>query len=91
MLAAVGAYGPPCDPRLTPPFSSRSVAGVDVSWLLESDRSAVAVIARDRAAEVWRAIELAGRPFGISCVGQEAAGRYALLERARDRSAVRTV
>ena len=30
-----------------------------------------------RAADVWRAIELAGRPFGISCVGQEAAGRYA--------------
>ena len=88
VLAAVGAYGPSGDPRLAAPFSSRPVAGVDVSWLLESDRSAVAVVARERATDVWRAIELAGRRFGISCVGQEAAGRYALLERARRRSAV---
>ena len=89
VLAAVGAYGPSGDPRLAAPFSSRSVAGVGVSWLLESDRSAVAVVEQGRAADVWRAIELAGRPFGISCVGQEAAGRYALLERARGRSAAR--
>ena len=85
VLAAIGAYGPSGDPRLAAPFGSRPVAGVGASWLLESDRCAVAVVARDRAAEVWRAIELAGRSFGISCVGQEAAGRYALLERARGR------
>ena len=85
VLAAIGAYGPSGDPRLAAPFGSRPVAGVDVSWLLESDRCAVAVVARDLAAKVWRAIELAGRSFGISCVGQEAAGRYALLERARGR------
>jgi glycine cleavage system aminomethyltransferase T len=91
VLAAVGAYGPSGDPRLAAPFSSRPVAGVDVSWLLESDRSALAVAARDHAAEVWRAIELAGRPFGISCIGQEAAGRYALLERARGRCIARSV
>lgn len=89
VLAAVGAYGPSGDPRLAPPFGSRTVAGVEVSWLLESDRSAVAVVARDRAADVWRALEQAGRPFGISCVGQEAAGRYALVERVRGRSAAR--
>ena len=34
-------------------------------------------------ATAWRAIEQAGRPFGISCVGIEAARRYALLERGR--------
>ena len=36
---------------------------------------------RERAGEAWLAIERAGRPFGISCVGHEAASRYALLER----------
>ena len=45
------------------------------------------LVDRERAGEVWRAIEHAGRPFGLSCVGQEAAGRYALLERTRSRAA----
>jgi glycine cleavage system aminomethyltransferase T len=87
VLAALGAYGAAGDPRLATPFCTASVAGADVSWLLESDRSAIALVASDCAADVWHAIEAAGRPFGISCVGQEAAGRYALLERARSRTA----
>jgi hypothetical protein len=86
VLRALGAYGAAGDPRLAAPFGSGAVAGVDVSWLLESDHSAIALVPRSRAADVWRAIEIAGRPFGISCVGQEAAGRYALLERARRRA-----
>ena len=63
------------------PFSAGSVKGVAGSWLLESDRRALAVVARADAACLWRALEDAGRPFGISCVGYEAARRYALLER----------
>jgi glycine cleavage system aminomethyltransferase T len=87
VLRALGVYGAAGDPRLVTPFGPGTVAGVEVSWLLESDRSAIALVPRARAADVWRAIEVAGRPFGISCVGQEAAGRYALLERARGRAA----
>jgi glycine cleavage system aminomethyltransferase T len=90
VLAAIGVYGPSGDPRLAPPFGSCPVAGVDVAWLLKSDRSALAVTACERAADVWRAIELAGRPFGISCVGREAAGRYVVLEHARERAATRS-
>jgi hypothetical protein len=30
---------------------------------------------------MWLAIERVGRPFGLSCVGHEAASRYALMER----------
>jgi glycine cleavage system aminomethyltransferase T len=85
VLRALGVYGAAGDPRLVTPFGPGTVSGLDVSWLLESDRSAVALVPRDRAADAWRAIEAAGRPFGISCVGREAAGRYALLERARGR------
>jgi hypothetical protein len=41
----------------------------------------VVLVDRERAGEAWLAIERAGRPFGISCVGDEAACRYALMER----------
>jgi glycine cleavage system aminomethyltransferase T len=85
VLRALGAYGAAGDPRLVAPFQASSAAGAAVWWLLESDHSATALVSPDCAAQVWRAIETAGRPFGISCVGQEAAGRYALLERARNR------
>lgn len=81
LLRALGAYGEAGDPRLIAPFSAGTVKGVDVMWLLESDRRALAVVARADAARLWRALEDAGRPFGISCVGYEAARRYALLER----------
>ena len=56
-------------------------------WLLESDRSALMLVDRAKAGDAWRAIESAGRPFGLSCVGQEASRRYAVLERSRSRAA----
>jgi glycine cleavage system aminomethyltransferase T len=87
VLGALGVYGTGGDPRAVAPFGRGAIAGSEVWWLLESDRSAVLLVDRARAGEVWRAIEGTGRPFGLSCVGQEAAGRYALLERSRSRAA----
>jgi len=81
LLRGLCAYGESGDPRTAAPFSAGVVRGVDVMWLLESDREALALVARSQAAELWRMLEDAGRPFGISCVGHEAARRYALLER----------
>ena len=81
LLRALGAYGEAGDPRVAAPFGAGTVEGVDVMWLLESDRKALALVTRADAADLWRALEDAGRPFGISCVGHEAARRYALLER----------
>jgi hypothetical protein len=83
VLGTLGVYGPSGDSRAVPPFTERKLDGIDTHWLLESGRRALALIPRERAGEWWRAIELAGRPFGISCVGSEAASRYALLERGR--------
>jgi glycine cleavage system aminomethyltransferase T len=83
VLGALAAFGPSGDPRRAAPFSSGAIAGVKVDWLLESDHSALALVARAHAGTAWRAIEEAGRRFGISCVGAEAASRYALLERSR--------
>jgi glycine cleavage system aminomethyltransferase T len=87
VLRALGVYGGAGDPRAAAPFGRGAIAGTDAWWLLESDRSALLLVDRERAGEVWRAIEHAGRPFGLSCIGQEAAGRYSLLERTRSRAA----
>ena len=83
ILRALGAFGESGDPRAVAPFAHGSVDGIPAWWLLQSDRRALALVPRERAGEAWLAIERAGRPFGISCVGQEAACRYALLERTR--------
>jgi glycine cleavage system aminomethyltransferase T len=83
VLRALGAYGESGDPRAVAPFSHGQVGGIPVSWLLQSDRRALALVPRENAGDAWLAFERAGRAFGISCVGQEAAARYALLERTR--------
>jgi glycine cleavage system aminomethyltransferase T len=86
LLRALGVYGSRGDPRRVAPFGRGTIAGSEVWWLLESDRSAIMLAPSEQAGRVWRAIESAGRPFGLSCVGQEAAGRYALLERTHSRA-----
>lgn len=83
VLAAVGAYGPGGDPRLAAPFARGTVAGVEVTWLLESEHQALALAAHDDACAVWKALECAGHEFGVSCVGDDAIRRYALLEHGR--------
>lgn len=83
VLNALGAFGASGDPRAVPPFARGSLDGIEAWWLLQSDRRAMTLVPRERAGEAWLAIERAGRAFGISCVGHEAACRYALLERAR--------
>jgi glycine cleavage system aminomethyltransferase T len=81
VLAALGVYGEAGDPRRVPPFTTAHLSGLELSWLLESDQRALALAPRQHAGALWRVIEEAGRPFGLSCVGQEAASRYRLLER----------
>ena len=83
VLRALGAYGEAGDPRGVAPFTHGLLAGAPTSWLLQSDRQALALVPREHAGEAWLSIERAGRPFGISCVGYDAACRYALLERTR--------
>ena len=83
VLRALGAFGESGDPRAVAPFAHGSIADIPASWLLQSDCRALALVPSARAGEAWLAIERAGRPFGISCVGHDAACRYALLERTR--------
>ena len=81
VLNALGIYGSSGDPSCVPPFTAHPVGAVPAMWLLQSVQHALALVAGDRAGEVWLAIEQIGQPFGLSCVGHEAASRYALLER----------
>jgi glycine cleavage system aminomethyltransferase T len=81
VLAALGVYGPSGDPRHTAPLSVGSAGEAAALWLLESDHRAVAVVSREQAGVAWQAIEQAGQASGICCVGQDAAARYALLDR----------
>ncbi len=83
VLRALGAFGESGDPRTVAPFTHGQVGDVPASWLLQSDRRALALVPSGRAGEAWLAVERAGLPFGISCVGHDAACRYALLERTR--------
>jgi hypothetical protein len=82
LLAELGVYGESGDPRDVPPLRAHTTAGAEVLWLLESDDKALAVVATADAPAVWHAIERAGRPHGLCCVGQEALARYALIRRA---------
>lgn len=87
VLTALGAYGADGDPSGVPPLAAGRVADSDVLWLLASDRSALVLAPRADAAGVWKAIEDAGRPFGITNVGHEAIDRYRLLDDSRVRYA----
>jgi glycine cleavage system aminomethyltransferase T len=81
LLAALGALGAAGDPRLVAPFGETCVAGIPVQLLAASDRNVLLLAERSSAAALWDALEGAGRPFGLTCVGSDAAARFALLER----------
>jgi glycine cleavage system aminomethyltransferase T len=73
VLADLGVYGPARDPHAAQPFTELEDGS---AWLLETPTRALAIVAAGGGAETWRAIERAGRPYGIGCVGLEAIERY---------------
>lgn len=79
VLAGLGALGPAGDPRSVPPFGGLRIAGTDARALLQSDQSAVLLVPAADADRVWHAVERAGRPFGMACVGIEALERFTLV------------
>jgi glycine cleavage system aminomethyltransferase T len=81
VLAALGVYGEAQDPRSVSPVSSCRVANADVTWLLQSDHRALALMGHQEAPAVWHALHSAGERFGICAVGHEAITRYTLLAR----------
>jgi hypothetical protein len=85
VLAALGSVA-----EFTVPgtFTPVRIAGADVELALPTERLALMVAASDSARDVWRTLVEAGRPAGLSYVGEEAFRRYTLWERtARDKVA----
>jgi glycine cleavage system aminomethyltransferase T len=81
VLRALGVFGTIGDPRDVPPFTSAELADAEALWLLESGHRALAVVPASVAGAAWHAIERAGRPYRMCCVGEEAVARYELLLR----------
>lgn len=81
VLDALGVYRELGSPRGAAPCRVGHVADVEVTWLLESDVSAVVCVPRDRLDETRHAIEARSRAFGMARVGREAFDNYAILER----------
>ena len=81
VLARLGVYGATGDPRSVAPVSVRPTNGAEVTWLLQSDHRALALMGHREAPAVWHALHAVGRPFGICAVGHEAIARYTLLAR----------
>jgi glycine cleavage system aminomethyltransferase T len=61
------------------------VLAIPVHLIRPSRHQVIMMVDRDDAERLWHLIESAGRPFGLSLVGADAAARYALLERDADR------
>jgi glycine cleavage system aminomethyltransferase T len=81
LLAELGVYGTSGNPRDVRPLTAHTGAGAEVLWLLESDDTALALMAAADAPAVWHTIERAGQRHGLCAVGQEAVARYALIRR----------
>jgi hypothetical protein len=81
VLRSLGVYGRSGNPREVPPLQHAPIGDLDAIWLLVSDHRALAVVATADADAAWHAIEAAGRPRHICCVGQDAIARYELLQR----------
>ena len=90
LLAALGAYGEHADPRRVRPLAPGRLADAEILWLLQSDESALALVAPDAVRAAWDAIDQAGREFGLSYVGTEAAARLSVAAALRARSAAAT-
>lgn len=81
VLDSLGVFGPSGSPRDVAPLRLAPLAGTQAIWLLQSDHRALALVPRSNAEAAWHAIERAGRPQRICCVGQDAIARYTLLDR----------
>jgi len=86
VLADLGVYGSDRDPASAPPFAETLVAGHAVSWLLAVPSGALAIVDRESAGDVWRAVEAAGRPHRMGYVGLESIDRFVMAERAKRRA-----
>jgi hypothetical protein len=83
LLRSIGIYDPLGDPRAAAPCLEVAVSGIPTVWLLESDVSALCVVAASQADAVERSIVSAGQLLAVARIGLTALAQYQLLERRR--------
>ena len=81
VIAALGAWSLDTIRLPQPSFAATMFEGLPVYLLEESSNRSLVLIERLYAEELWHLLERVGRPFGLSCVGSEAAERFAMIER----------
>jgi glycine cleavage system aminomethyltransferase T len=81
VVAALGAWSLDTIALPRPSFSATELDGLPVYLLEESSTRALILVERLYAEQLWNVLEDAGRQFGLSCVGMEAAERFSMIER----------
>jgi glycine cleavage system aminomethyltransferase T len=81
VVASLGAWNLETVALPRPSFASVSLEGLPAFLLEESASRALLLVEREFAARLWDVLERVGRRFGLSCVGAEAAERFAVIER----------
>jgi glycine cleavage system aminomethyltransferase T len=81
VIAALGAWDLETIALPRPSFSALTLEGLPVFLLEESSARATILVEREYAERLFDLLERVGRRFGLSCVGADAAERFALIER----------
>src|SRR6185437_7736475 len=88
VVAALGAWSLETVALPRPSFASVSLEGLPAFLLEESASRALVLVEREFAERLWDVLERVGRRFGLSCVGADAAERFAVIERQLERRRV---
>jgi glycine cleavage system aminomethyltransferase T len=80
VIAALGAWDLETIALPHPSFSALTLDGLPVFLLEESIARATILVEREYAERLFDLLERVGRRFGLSCVGVDAAQRFALIE-----------
>jgi glycine cleavage system aminomethyltransferase T len=89
VVAALGAWDLETVALPRPSFSALTLEGLPAFLLEESSARSLFLVEREYAEELWTLLERVGRRFGLSCVGAEAADRFAMIERQLERQGSR--
>jgi glycine cleavage system aminomethyltransferase T len=81
VIAALGAWDLETIALPHPSFASLTFEGLPVFLLEESSARATILVESEYAERLFDLLERVGRRFGLSCVGAEAADRFAMIER----------
>jgi glycine cleavage system aminomethyltransferase T len=81
VIAALGAWDLETISLPRPSFSALTLDGLPVFLLEESSARATLLVEREYAERLFDLLERVGRRFGLSCVGADAADRFAMIER----------